>query len=498
MAGTIEEYDNTPESNEVWSGIGGHFDNICQILCEFIDNSISNYKKNNSFNRTIDIAINELPEHKVQFVIEDCGSGILHPCEAFTLGNKKYPDSPLNEHGFGLKHALASANPSNDSWHVYTRTEEDIKNNQYREISAPYRIGKLKAEIKTGWPGNYSNKGTIISFTCDWNMFKSIVRGVYGNYVKFETIVPFFAEELGFIYSGLIKKDSITIRISPRSLDGEMEPIFVTPVEPLWERDIQPGIGSFKDDLGGGRVTIEYHFGFVSKNNSLKKYYQCSMSTSGVEIRLNGRVLAYNLFKEIWSLEKHNSYNPLLIIINIISDKPEALPQTRTSKNGIREGDDKIEKVYSYIRSVMDKPPKVIEHSTDEKELFKELCDAKNYHVADPKRITTEMNTFNALNEKVRIDLYDKEPSITRIYEGKLDKTTPQDAYQLMMYWDGCVYDKIHIDEAILIAANHPDSVKKIVEEINNRTDATGRNYNMKLKKWVEEGIPYKSKKNKL
>ena len=33
---------NQPDVKEIWSGIGGHFDSLGQIINEFVDNSISN------------------------------------------------------------------------------------------------------------------------------------------------------------------------------------------------------------------------------------------------------------------------------------------------------------------------------------------------------------------------------------------------------------------------------------------------------------------------
>lgn len=57
-----------------------------------------------------------------------------------------------------------------------------------------------------------------------------------------------------------------------------------------------------------------------------------NMLSSGVEIRINGRVLCYNLFKEIWGIEKHNYYNYLLVIIDLKSQNRDALPKTRNSK----------------------------------------------------------------------------------------------------------------------------------------------------------------------
>ena len=101
-----------PDSNEIWSGIGGHFDSLGQIINEFVDNSISNFEANNPLLRYIFITLKEVSNNgDVSIRIEDSGTGIKDLDQAFTLGSKKAAESPLNEHGFGLKHALASANP---------------------------------------------------------------------------------------------------------------------------------------------------------------------------------------------------------------------------------------------------------------------------------------------------------------------------------------------------------------------------------------------------
>ena len=39
---------NQPHSDGFWSGIGGHFDNFSQVICEFVDNSVSNFVQNSS------------------------------------------------------------------------------------------------------------------------------------------------------------------------------------------------------------------------------------------------------------------------------------------------------------------------------------------------------------------------------------------------------------------------------------------------------------------
>lgn len=126
--------DNKPHADELWAGIGGHFDSLGQIVNEFIDNSISNFSGNDTMTRNIIISLVQTGVNgDVTIVIEDSGTGIKKLNEAFTLGSCAAAESPLNEHGFGLKHALASANPGNDSWVIYTRTQEDIDAEQYKK-----------------------------------------------------------------------------------------------------------------------------------------------------------------------------------------------------------------------------------------------------------------------------------------------------------------------------------------------------------------------------
>ena len=104
---------NQPEADELWNGIGGHFDSLGQIINEFLDNSISNLVGNNVEIRNIRLTLQELEAGRVNVIIEDTGTGVLDLDRAFRLGCTSSGDSPLNEHGFGLKHAMASANPSN-------------------------------------------------------------------------------------------------------------------------------------------------------------------------------------------------------------------------------------------------------------------------------------------------------------------------------------------------------------------------------------------------
>ncbi|MFL0070889.1 hypothetical protein [Tenacibaculum maritimum] len=134
---------NKPQGNIIWRGLGGHFDSMSQILNEFLDNSISNFKGNNPIIKNIVICIKELPNKEVFFSIEDSGTGFKNLDSAFSLGAQDAKDSPMNEHGFGFKHALATANPDNNTWEICSRNKEQSEKGLYTKIEAglPNKFG---------------------------------------------------------------------------------------------------------------------------------------------------------------------------------------------------------------------------------------------------------------------------------------------------------------------------------------------------------------------
>lgn len=485
---------NSPEADALWKGIGGYFDSLGEILCEFIDNSISNFIGNKVLSKSILLSFQNLGD-TIHITVEDSGTGIKDLNSAMTLGCTEAKESPLNEHGFGFKHALASANPSNNNWSISTCTNEMANSNKYLKISNAYRFENYQAKVMEGWAGKLGSRtGTIIDFECTRDMFNTIRRGLRGNFTHMKSLLDVLAEDLGFIYAGILNGN---VAISIEMLNGagvQEELIAVEAVTPNWAGYYDPKPGKIEYDLGGGQIELYYEFGKVNENPDTKRYYKRNMSTSGLEIRINGRILAYNLFKEVWGIEPHPSYNQLLICINLESNNSDALPKTKTSKNGLREGDARLVKLIDWVRSQMANPPKSKEidpEDLDERELFQRLSEAKIAHLPDPKIVKTEQYAYNTLNEKIRIDLYVSCNGNTIIYEGKKDKTTVKDIYQLLMYWDGCVMDGNAPTEGVLISSVHPESVKKIVPIINEQEDANGNKYNIKLKTWIDENIHY-------
>lgn len=482
----------TPAANDLWSGIGGHFDSFTQVICEFIDNSIANFEGKKSTTKTVLITLEEdIATNSVNVTIEDNGTGIDNFEPVFRLGDKTIRQSPLNEHGFGLKHALASANPNNNAWKIASRTDSEFKKGVYRIVSAPFVLVDLETKIvglsDTTWPGKFNGPGTFLQFRCSRTLFNTLRKGIQGN-PNFETCIDYLKEELGYVYAGIIEKGkaNITIQSEPLRYNKNVEAL-----TPSWNGYYKPNPGMIKLDLGGGELNVEYKFGEVSESTYVK-HYKRNMSTSGVELRVNGRIVVSNVFKEIWNLEKHPNYNHFLVTINLVTQNRDALPQTRTSKNGIRSGDEKLETLYEWIRKTHPEPEKRLSGAVSEKELVEELADFKEKHIRSvDKHIEPEFRVFTRLSSPVAVDLYVFDGTDIVLYEAKKDTADVQNVYQLLMYWDGAVADGITPTEGILIASDFSPGVDPVLKILNLMKDQNGNNYKFGKKTWAEEKVGY-------
>ncbi len=507
------------ENKNLWAGLGTQYTSISQIVNEFVDNSISNFEGHPLLaSNSIIITLEELNSSDVRISVEDSGTGISDFANAFGIGAKSCQDSPFNEHGFGMKQAFAAANPNNDSWRLCTRT--DISKKTYDEVSAPYMFDRDMEidDSKTDWPGDFNSTGTYVEFICSRNLFKTVARGLRGDYSKFIKLSALLYEDLCFTYSGIIGL-SVSMKLKVIEL-GKAPAIYtLSALEPCTKNTYAPGIGTEKvsfDSTNGsykpdnhGNLVIQYQFLEMSGNDSPRndselfdsnksfKYYKANMSTSGVEIRFNGRVMTYNLFNCVWATEKHNSYNSLLVIINLQTKDASLLPGTTTSKNALNEGDEKLEALYNWIRKKMPNPSKSMSKSTSEIELFEEMRTIKeqaNRYAANRPTVSVEQRVWHVISDNERklprIDLYEcTVAGDVNIYEGKYHKTDALDVYQLKLYWDGLISDGIHPTCGILVADEHPEWVRNLIENVNNHTDPSGRHYNFTTDTWQNLGV---------
>lgn len=449
MNKNTKEIHNELKIEDMWEGLGGDFDNFQQILFEFVDNSISNLtdpQNKNLQNKDIAITIDVKNDNEIIVKIEDSGTGIKNIDEALRIGAKSVQETTLNEHGFGLKHALAAADKHNRYWKIYTRTYESKENHSYYLINAPYKTNDWFLDILSDrtkqWPGKFNSTGTIIEIIIDKVLLSTLTIGIPGANIKcsYKTLIDYLREDLSFTYSKILEDELVNINLKLIVNNTVEYDNFIKPLLPTWDGQIIEGSENY--DLGNGIVEIEYKFGSIMDSNNHRYYKRC-IPSQGAEIRLNGRTLVRNLVKEIWDREKHNSLNHFLAIINVKSNDLYKLPRTKTAKYSFKTDDPKYENLLQWIHQ---KYPhlKEIEPSNDdydERKLFSNLKDIKIKQNPNAT-ISTEEFVFPE-DMKLRIDLYQFSNGKVIIYEGKKNKTTPKDVYQLRMYWDGLVYKKV-------------------------------------------------------
>ena len=135
----IRNIDNAPNGKEFFAGISGNFKDFGQTLCELIDNPISNFRAHGIRGR-VEIVLEEQGD-RVDVMVRDNGTGIENMDAALTIAARSCAESTLNEHGMGLKHALASINAGADQhWSIQTRTAEDVAKDRYQRAEGPYDI----------------------------------------------------------------------------------------------------------------------------------------------------------------------------------------------------------------------------------------------------------------------------------------------------------------------------------------------------------------------
>ena len=511
-------YLNTqPDSNDIWKELGGNYENAEQSINELVDNAISNIIGNNTDLKKIQITLEETKDLDKAIIIsiEDSGLGIKNAEEALTLG-KAGLDSALNEHGFGLVQALAAANKENNAWEIYNRYSEDKTEKQIMHIKAPYIMGKQSytMEPDTTWSGHEWGH-TLLRVRCNFKLFQNLipVENAVRTSIKFDfnSVADRIYEDLGFTYAVLLNEKNLDMTLELKHADGKTDEYKVTAICPLWMKET---------DVENKRLHIKCKHGQITplpdripfNNQTSSRYYKANLTSSGVEIRMNGRVMEYNKFEEIFGKKNHPSFNSDLVQVDIVSESREFLPATRTTKNGFRVGDERLTEVYKWLRKSIDmrytknpKPVKVTEidykkklmtvlqnnyidtHSSMRKPTNETAVIDYREEEVDLPVMAREHPVFKQIlkNDYPKIDLFVDNHETVSIIEAKKETASIIDLYQLLMYCDGYYLDNEKMtDEAILVAKNFPNGLKRVMGYLNEKNN--GRYPEICCKLWDE------------
>lgn len=479
-----------PDLSNIIRNLGSSYSGPLQAINELVDNSVSDLRgskdtdgKNPHFIR---ITLEELGE-MVGLTVEDSGSGIADLENALRVAGRDAPQTPLNEHGQGLKQSLLYLTRNGGDWSIDTRSEVDRDCNNYIHVAAPYNkfAGEMQAEVKSGWCGELSSTGTVVHIDILRETLAAMVPGEHGGKVLFARMVKALVESLRYTYADLLERGGVAMELVAIPVSGKAKRETLKPLLPNWRetlKDIKPT----PVDLGGGNVTISGRLGFIAPSEDAESHYQANLATSGAVISINGRIILRAPLGAIYNRANHPSGNTLLLRLDIQSDELAALPETTVEKNGFRAGDPRLDALFRWIRTNVALPPA---KEKLELRLFK-LLEARLRMDSAYTRITREMFVFATLGVRDRLDLFTSAVDGTvTAYEGKAKTTKTADVYQLRRYWDGCVRDGIAVTDGVLVGSKHNDDVRALVAYLNTQIGEDGRPYRFRLATWAELGI---------
>ena len=298
---------NIPDGKELFEGISGNFEEFGQTLCELTDNSISNFLAHH-IRGHIEITLTNHGTY-VDVSVRDNGTGIENVDAALTIAARSCAESALNEHGMGLKHALASINAGADQhWSIQTRTAEDAANDRYQLVESPYSIG-MPMYLVPGGGDIVGETGTVVQVRCPMHKFLTLKPVSKKNAPTFAQVASYLQETLRYTYANLLRDGVFSICLTAVDEDGVSNSVEIADaLEPKWKGECAE-LPPVETDLGYGRVTICCRYGSICRSKKNAFYYKGNMASSGAEIRINGRVIQHGLCSEIWEMALHPNQN---------------------------------------------------------------------------------------------------------------------------------------------------------------------------------------------
>lgn len=468
-----------------------------QCVAELIDNGIAAQTPDRRFR--IDIIIMPIPNNdaEIDLYVADncCGMNLEMLSKALQLGVSASTQDRLNEHGFGLKNALATLSGRNGPWQLWSRTQlaGDVTT-----VMGPF-MPEMIINDNVDFPNDDflpEDMSTLIKVSVKLSFFQS-VQGRGAPTIDLASLRMWLIEHLGIFYRGYLEQAANTfesrgtIVVSIRNDHAQVPPVHM----PLGNQQIE----YFEVELGGNVVKLEYHFGTLDevkretlvRGSRARFYYQKNQPTQGIDIRLGKRTIATRQFETIWKtqdgksqLSRHNNYNEFLGEL-YIPQLPRGVLTTTNNKSDFNLDDVDWMKIFTYLNENFRPVEQIREKSESSlKNKWIEMLKAVNPDEA----VTDEHSVWPTAT---KIDVYRKTADgKIIIYELKVGSASPIHLYQLKMYWDGLVIEGEQPKEAILLVEDYSLPIEEMANRMNTLpTPNNTKPYNFKIEKHSEKGL---------
>jgi len=474
-----------------------------QCIGELCDNSIAATPNGGKFR--IDIVLVPEPHNRdyvTVFVADDTSGMSLAEMErALQLGEMPTSSDRLNEHGFGLKNALATLSGDNGPWTLWTRKKREARS--VYEVSGPFRQNMKIREVQ-GFPQidfvPTEDVSTLIKVRVKMS-FLQTVQGRGAPARDLYKIRNWLVEHLGVFYRGYLEQDPASDFEAAGSIYIAIgnDRVRVPPINvPIGDRKVE----YFTVELGGEEYSLEYRCGTLDtekcknlvRGEPAKYYYQGNMRTQGIDIRLGKRVIATRQFETIWKTEngeeqlsRHNNYNDFVGEL-LIPDLPRGILSTTNNKTDFNLDDPGWQVIFDELNRY--RPPKSIREKS-EKEITKKWIEMLK--ATNPDESITD--DYRVWPTGTRIDVYrESQNNKIIIYEVKTGTGSPIHLYQLKMYWDGLVMEGKQAHEAVLLVEDFHTNLEEMANMMNAMTPPKyegqdTRPYNFRIEKLRDKGL---------
>ncbi|MET3142819.1 UNVERIFIED_ORG: hypothetical protein ABIB13_002537 [Arthrobacter sp. UYEF2] len=451
-------------------------------------------------NMTVEITIEQLSPGLVRVQVADHGIGI--PLDdvmtrVFNLGGQGSVHGALNEHGFGLKNALALLTGGNNTdFTVLTRSEGDgIGEDTFLRIDGPLstsmtvRTDASRADWAEGLTVLPRAKtGTKVRVDVSWQYFRTLFRR--GN-PGLDVLVTRLGEHLGVMQRYYLQKGS-HIRVAYRGMDGDWVYKKVQPIPIPFEGESvtvkrRIDVNGVQHEFAYERGTLDYSVKDPDAEGErgwpypLRHYYQGSNARCGIDIVVRDRVVKSSVFQEIWpDVPKTVDFNRFVGELRVGSDF-----RTTNNKTGLDPHAENWEQLLQRLAEEEFRPEKAT-RSDSEKSLRDRLVHILRGTFGDAT-VTPERKVWGGV---LAIDIYvDGGDTNRRVYELKITPGRVLDLYQLLAGWDGLVKDGIVPSHGILVVKEYNQQLQDAVTEANKRLDSAGNPYLVELRR-VDELVP--------
>ena len=446
-------------SDNIFAELGNNTYDYKDLLSELIDNSLAARINDELLRVKITVGISQTSPHHNWLTISDDASGI--PPDRLGLAITPAgirSTSSLNEHGLGMKQAVAGLG---ELKYLATR----VAGEECARVIEGFRFGSIPTKLlETTWP-----HGTELAI----HNLKAIVRPHPVSYTR--DIVPHLGARYRRFLTPSNQKMEITIQmldIDDTDEDGnakdtqkwtveEVKPIYFHPNTrrnaPVVNHHKFKGM-DWEADLvfGYSPQALEWEELGLSQPSRFSPY-AVSLSRQGLDVILNDRVIMFHQLSELELVDaRHNDYNSIRGEIILKSGFTTAI--TKNSIIATEHWEQCLKKIKEFLDSNDYLKSKTYPDALPEAALRDRLANWLETNDLAPRKKVNKEYPIEGLGGRIDV-LADREA-----WEIKRDDANGLDVYQLFAYLDMSDFKK-----GYLLAKGFKDSARAARDHINRK-----------------------------